>query len=244
MADYSPYANYVESICQSCNLSSFKSHPNYTYMLEHVSKVQGDEYIYFIKNTMNITDDEIKKFCTLNDSIGNPKKDEFGFMVASPSSLRYIFHAHLILKHLSNLNLQIIDIVEVGGGYGGLSLAVHHFSEKYGLKINSYTIVDLPSISKLQNLYLNKVAPSLKVDFVDATTFGEGITKQNMFLISNYCFSEISTEFQKKYIDTLFPKVSHGFMAWNMIPTYYFGFEIKEELEYPKTGNFNRYVYF
>jgi hypothetical protein len=65
-----------------------------------------------------------------------------------------------------------------------------------------------------------------------------------MFLVSNYCFSEISTEFQKKYIDTLFPKISHGFMAWNNSPTYYFGFEIKEEIEYPKTGNFNRYVYF
>jgi hypothetical protein len=65
-----------------------------------------------------------------------------------------------------------------------------------------------------------------------------------MFIISNYCFSEISEEFQKKYIDILFPKVSHGFMAWNMIPTYNFGFKFSEEDEYPKTGEFNKYLRF
>lgn len=244
MIDYSPYSNYVESIIQSGNLTSFKSHPNYNYMLEHVSKIQGDKYLYFIKSMTNITEDEIKQFCMINDSLGNPVRSDFGLVVASPSSLRYILHSYLIIKHILSLNLPSIDIVEIGGGYGGLSLAIHHFSEKYGIKINSYTIIDLPSITKLQDMYLNSVAPSLKVNFVDATSFGEGITKQNNFLVSNYCFSEISGDFQKKYIDTLFPKVSHGFMAWNMIPTYYFGFEFKEELEYPKTGDYNRYVYF
>lgn len=244
MIDYSPYANYVELICQSGNLSSFKSHPNYNYMLEHVSKKQGDEYMYFIKTTTNISEDEINEYCTINDSIGNPVRSDFGFVIASPSSLRYIFHAHLILKHLSSLNLPSIDIVEVGGGYGGLCFAVNYFSQKYELKINSYTIVDLPSISKLQKLYLKEIGSTLNVDFVDATSFGKGITKDNMFIISNYCFSEISEEFQKKYIDILFPKVSHGFMAWNMIPTYNFGFKFSEEDEYPKTGEFNKYLRF
>ena len=244
MADYDIYVSYVKSICESGNISNFKRDASYTYMLEHVSKGQGDQYLYFIKSMTNITEDEIKEFCMINDSVGNPIRSDFGLVVASPSSLRYILHSYLIIKHLLSLNLPSIDIVEVGGGYGGLCLAIHHFSKKYNIKINSYTIIDLPSISKLQGIYLNTVDPSLKVDFVDATTFGEGITKQNNFLVSNYCFSEISGDFQKKYINTLFPKVSHGFMAWNMIPTYYFGFEFKEELEYPKTGDFNRYVYF
>lgn len=243
MADYSIYSSYVESICKSGNISNFKRDPSYTYMLEHVNKSQGDEYLYYIKKT-DITEDEIKEFCMINDSIGNPICSDFSIVTASPSSLRYIFHAYLILKHLQSLNLPSIDIVEIGGGYGGLSLAINHFSSKYDLKINSYTIIDLPVISKLQNIYLKSVEPSLKVDFVDSTTFGEGITKKNMFLVSNYCFSEISGDFQKKYIDTLFSKVSHGFMAWNIIPTYYFGFEFKEELEYPKTGSWNRYIYF
>jgi len=137
-----------------------------------------------------------------------------------------------------------LDIVEVGGGYGGLCLALHHFAEKYGVKIKSYTILDLAPPSRLQKLYLEKIQPSLKVDLVDASTFGEGISKTNLFLISNYCFSEIPDNLQKEYIAKLFPKVSHGFMAWNHIPLYNFGFDVKEEMEYPKTGAYNKYLYF
>jgi hypothetical protein len=85
----------------------------------------------------------------------------------------------------------------------------------------------------------------ISTEFVDATTFGKDINKNNMFLISNYAFSEISYEFQQEYIRHLFPKIAHGFMAWNFIKTYNFGFLFKEEEEIPNTGGiYNKYVYF
>jgi len=242
--DYNQYTDYVYSICKTRDLSSFKTNPNYTWVLEHVNKKQGNEYIYYIKNKTNITENEIKEFCTLNDSIGNPNKEDFGFVTCSPTSLRYIFHAHLILTHMSSLNLSSIDIVEIGGGYGGLCLAIHHFSKKYNSSINSYSIVDLHTISNLQKLYLSQLIQSLNINYIDASTFGSSILSQNMFLVSNYCFSEISKEYQAKYIEVLFPKVSHGFMVWNMIPTYDFGFKFIEENEYPNTGEFNKYIKF
>jgi hypothetical protein len=243
MIDYSSYSDFAEYVAQTGQLGSFKTNSNYSWVLEHVSPEQGSEYIHYIKTLTNLTDDDIREYCMINDSNGSPNRSNYGFVTASPTSLRYIFHAHLILKHMQMVN-RSPDIVEVGGGYGGLCVALHHFSERYKVKINSYTVVDLPSVSKLQKLYVSTVNPALSVNFVDATTFGAGITTQNMFLISNYCFSEISADFQKKYIETLFPKVSHGFMAWNMIPTYDFGFDFKKEIEYPKTGDFNYYLYF
>ena len=83
------------------------------------------------------------------------------------------------------------------------------------------------------------------VDCLDASTFGKNIDKNNMFLISNYCFSEVSSEYQKEYITHLFPKVVHGFMAWNCIELYNFGFNIRVEEERPNTGGkYNKYVYF
>jgi hypothetical protein len=33
-------------------------------------------------------------------------------------------------------------------------------------------------------------------------------------------------------------------MAWNWIPLYDFGFPVREEIEYPKTGGYNKYIYF
>lgn len=238
MADYDTYSNYVKEICDSGNISEFKRHPKYTYMLEHVLKSQADEYMHYIKSQTLITVDEVKEFCMINDYIGNPNKFDFGFS-ASSTSIRYVFHAHLILTYLAKLNLPV-DIIELGGGYGGLCLAIHHFAKKYKISINSYGIVDLPDIGRLQNLYLSSINPALKVDIY--STFD--VSGSNKFLISNYCFSEIADHLQKKYIENLFPKVSHGFMAWNMIPVYNFGFDYKEEEEYPKTGPMNKYVYF
>lgn len=244
MVDFNPYTNVVESICRTRDLRNFKNNPNYNYVVEHVSHYEGNQYLNFIRSMMDITTHEIKQFCDKNDSLGSPNKSDFGFMTASPTSLRYIFHSHLILKHLQSLNLPSADIVEIGGGYGGLCMAVHFFAHKYNIKINSYTCVDLPIISELQKLYLTELLPGVKIDFVDSTTYGANISNTNMFLISNYCFSEISFDYQKKYIEHLFPKVSHGFMAWNCISLYNFGFNYKDEKEYPMTHEMNRYVYF
>jgi hypothetical protein len=244
MIDYSPYANFVERICQTNDLSNFKSNLNYTYMLEHVTTSQGSQYIDCIKQNTSISSEEIIYFCNKNDSIGNPTRGNYDFGVASPTSLRYIYHAHLILTYLQSLNLPSIDIVELGGGYGGLCLAIYNFSEKYSIKINSYTIIDLPSISKLQSIYITLQNPDLNVSFMDATTFGSNIQTSNLFFVSNYCFSEISHEFQQEYIKNLFPKVTHGFITWNHIPVYDFGFTCKVEDERPLTLNLNKYVYF
>jgi hypothetical protein len=245
MADYTLYTNYVERITNSRDLSSFKRHPDYTNILEHLSYKFGLEYKSYIQNTTPITNEETAKFCELNDSVGNPAKEDFGFVVASPSSLRYVFQAHLILSYLQKIKMPNLNMVEVGGGYGGLCLAIHFFAKKYNINIDTYTVIDLPSISNLQKLYLNTINYPMNVRFVDATTFGAEIDNKDMFLVSNYCFSEISGEYQKRYIELLFPKVSHGFMAWNWIPVYDFGFKTSHTEEYPNTGGpFNRYLYF
>jgi len=241
---YTSYTQYVEGICNRNDLSDFKNNTVYRKVLEHVSPEFGEEYFDAITAYTQLSLDDIRSFCSLNDSIGKPLTSNYSGLSISPSNLRYIFQSTLILNHLRSLALPQIDIVEVGGGYGGLCLALHHFAEKYSVKINSYTIIDLTEPSRLQKLYLSMIAPSLKVDFVDAATFGEGIPKTNMFLISNYCFSEIASDLQKEYIARLFPKVSHGFMAWNWIPLYNFGFTVREQVEYPKTGPYNKYLYF
>jgi hypothetical protein len=245
MTDYSNYRAFLRGICDSGDLSGFKSSDEYRGILEHISSEYGADYIEYIKEYTDITDNMIREFCALNDSIGSPITTDYDFVTASPSNMRYIFHSHIILKHLQSLNIPKVDIVEVGGGYGGLCLAMHYLSKSYDIKIDSYTIVDLKEASDLQRIYLSRLIPGIEVDCVDACTFGKHIDKSGMFLISNYCFSEISGEYQKEYITHLFPKVSHGFMAWNYIETYDFGFKIRIEEERPHTGGkYNKYLYF
>jgi hypothetical protein len=246
---YERYSNYVGSISETSTLSGFKSNPVYTEILEHVTEYLGENYLKYILSLTPLTVDEIVEFCSLNDAIGDPTKvnytEHLSTASVSPTSLRYIFHAHLILTHMKKMGQLNPDVVEVGGGYGGLCFSLHHFAPKYGISIKSYRLCDLPNIIRLQKIYLSRVNPSLQIEYVDATTYGENIACDGMFLISNYCFSEISKENQDSYRKTLFPKVAHGFMAWNVIPVYDFGFRLRVESEYPNTGwDMNKYVYF
>lgn len=237
---YAKYSSYVKTLITTGDLSSFKTNRNYTYMLEHVNYSQGLQYFQLLNPILTLND--IVAFCSMNDSVGNPEKFNYSMVRCSPTSLRYLYQAHLILTHYKNYNLT--DIVEIGGGYGGLYLAINFLYKKYDVNITSYTIIDLPSISKFQRLYTAKFNTTITLNCVESTRFGSDINNSNMFFISCYSFSEIPKSLQQEYIRTLFPKVSHGFIAWNNIPVYDFGFTYSEEQEVPKTGPMNKYVRF
>lgn len=240
---YQQYFDYVKQCNVSNDYSSFKMNPSYTYMLEHVSKTQGEQYLVFIKKLTSFSLEDIKDFCIQNDKIGSPIKQDFDFISTSPTNFRYIFQAFLILSHFKEKSNDPIDILEIGGGYGGLCLAIHHFSSKMDVKINSYTIIDLSEILKLQKFYLDNHNIS-NLSFIDAFTYGKDLENKNFYLVSCYCFSEISREHQKEYIDKLFNKIKHGFITWNEIELYDFGFSYISEEEYPKTGPKNKYIRF
>jgi hypothetical protein len=246
---YTNYSNYVNSILSSDDISSFKSHPSYTYMLEHVSFDLGLEYLKLIQDEFHLSNVDIVAFCSKNDQHGSPVKMAYGTMMASPSSFRYIYQALRILQHCKSVGVTNPSFVELGGGYGGLFLAIEHFMSRFSIVAKSYTIIDLEPVSRLQELYLSKHYVQTPISFHKADTYGSAVTGDTNFLISNYCFSEIDADSRKKYIDILLPKCNHGFIVWNMIEIYDFGKTIKSELERPMTcprnwKNLNHYVTF
>ena len=242
---YTNYYQFISSIIENNALLDFKSNNHYQAILEHVSFEQGQNYLDIIINTTNLNINDIVEYCTLNDKIGGGNKYNYGFITTSPTNFRYIFHSYLILKYMNKLNLNNINIVEIGGGYGGLCLALNIFCTHYNIIINSYSLVDLPIVSSLQKKYLDNHSLKFPYNTYSAFNYGQEIENtNNTFLISNYSFSEISKEYQSNYIKLLFPKIQHGFMVWNHIPLYYFGFNYTDEPEYPSTAGSNKYVYF
>jgi hypothetical protein len=241
---YRNYSDFVEKIVATGDLSQFKRHPAYTYILEHVSTEQGQQYLDIIRRQFNVSDVDISWFCSKNDSLGSPTMSRYGNLIASPTSLRYILHALLILQQCKACGQNTPSIVEVGAGYGGLALAVDHFSPRFGITVASYTMVDLKNPNALQAAYISRHTVRFPVTFVNSEKYGQEITGTDNFLVSAYCFSEIHLDHQKKYLKTLFPKCSHGFIVWNHIPIYYIGKTIRTEIEYPLTGHLNHYVYF
>ncbi len=140
--------------------------------------------------------------------------------------------------------MPFYNLVEVGGGYGGLFLAINFFHKKYNLEIQSYTIIDLMEPGRLQTKYLAQHKTTIPYRIVDASTYGNEVRNDNQFLISTYCFSEIGDIHQNGYIQHLFPHILHGFFAWNGCALFNFGFSYTDEDEIPFTGLGNRFVYF
>jgi len=223
------YNGYTESIVKNLLLNEhewyFKSDPLYKYVLEHVDKSTGDRYLNEIMiryNKLFIENKELLiELCNENDKYGKTIKEDFpNFIFCSPTNLRYILHSFLILEYMQNKELNNLNIVEIGGGYGGLCFFINKLSKLFNIVIKSYTIFDLLEASQLQEKYLKKLNIS-NVKFFQLDNFKE--LNADSFLISNYAFSEISLDIQKKYIEkVLLPFISRGFLCWNHNPLYQF----------------------
>lgn len=247
---YDEYTDYIKQfIDNEISQWNFKSNTRYSAILEHISKNQGDDYLfeitkrfgYFYNTHKNLLID----LCKINDSCGVPTKYDFlHFSDCSPTNLRYILHSLLILTYINECNLNNIDIIEIGGGYGGLCFFIFKLSHLFNIQIKSYSIFDLKEPLLLQEKYLENI--NIKnVNFMTLDNLQN--INQNSFLISNYAYSEISLDLQNKYTEKLLnPFVSHGFLTWNFIELYPFieNKTITKEIEYPLTGNGNLYIRF
>jgi hypothetical protein len=231
---YSNYVDFIKNINnQNYENFDFKSNNNYTEILEHVSIYQGAHYLHLIQNEFtNITEKHIIDYININDMYGFPNKTIYqlkntSVISCSPTSLRYIYHALLILNHYKTTSTN--DIVEVGCGYGGLFLAICFFSKILNIKINKYYFIDLPDVCNLIKYYLllNKKHVTIEYELHESNTIGQNIDNNNLFFISNYCFTEIAEIHRNNYINYLFPKCKNGFISWQTI----FGYNIQHAVE-------------
>ena len=248
--DYSPYRILVNKIIETHkNEWDFKSNTEYTEILENLGKYYGNLYLEQLKKQFPKFFYKHKKYlievCEMNDLYGKPKLRPFtSFIPCSATNLRYILHSLLILTFMSNHKLNNLDIIEIGGGYGGLSLFMHKISPLFKINIISYTIIDLPEISLLQKTYLDALDMSKNMNFYNINNYKN--LKENSFLISNYAYSEISIELQQEYTEKILnPYISYGFLVWNYIKLYDFikSKIILKEYEEPDTSHNNTNYY-
>ena len=227
---YTNHQNFIETLL-SGNISEiqFKNNANYNNVLENLSRDNGVEYLNRIETEFpQVTFEDIRSFIMMNDKYGGSIKTIFTMknmklLYCSPSNLRYIYHALLILSYYKETNC--INIVELGQGYGGLFLAINLFMGKIpGIVINKYIMIDLPNSCKLTNKYLEVHGDMIKIprDVYDNTMI-DNITvpitecKQSpndTFFISNYCFTAIDSVAQEKYVDKIIQPCKHGFLTW------------------------------
>jgi hypothetical protein len=243
--DYKLFREYIDTVTSKSDLTNFKNNNEVNTIFEHKNCPWGDTFYNLIKKSFNISDDDISSFCKKNDAIGNTQLQTYSFGTASSNSIKYIYHANLVLTHAKSIGKTKIDFVEIGGGYGGLALALFDFAPKYGIDIETYHLIDLPELIKLQELYIKSHMKDMsKIHFHSAFEYGSSIEKKDLYVIAIYSLGELDISHQKSYINLLFPKIAHGFLIWNALPYTSLGRDAQYTPEMPLTGPHNKFVYF
>jgi hypothetical protein len=226
---YTEHQSFIGSIIDK-DMSEiiFKNQTPYSLVLENVSREHGTEYLNNIeKQFPEVTYDDIRSYINANDKYGGSYKTIFTMstmklLYCSATTIRYIYHALLILKYYQETACK--NIVELGQGYGGLFLAINMFSWKFPkASIKSYTMIDLPKSCKLTNKYLEIHSTLITIPWMvnDNESLSDtmvidctNVTPNETFFISNYCFTAINKSDQSTYVDKIISKCSHGFLVW------------------------------
>lgn len=190
---------------------NFKTIPDFTFALEHVSYELGLLYIYEIEKNFLIDISKIEKFKE-NDLQGSPKRFIYNepYGLISPSTLRYIKVLNdLIIKFKT---LDNLSIVEIGVGYGGQSKIIQDY-----FNIKEYNFIDLYEVNNLTKKYLTpfKYKNNYFLDFENLPD------KKYDLIISNYAITECVSEMQEYYYDKVIKNSTHGYITGNDIGGYY-----------------------
>jgi len=187
--------------------NTFRSHPIYTKILEHVSEKQGHAYLREFAADGELMD-FIRDFAP-SSLRGGPSVADFGLgHPVSPTLLRYA----KVLADLRKLfgPLDGHRIVEVGVGYGGQCQIICGVQD-----IAEYRLVDLPEVLDLAKKWLEPYRKASSMHFVDALSEIEHSVSD--LFISNYAFSEIERPGQEVLIESLVSRARSGYVTYNHI---------------------------
>jgi len=193
--------------------NNFKSRREIQIIFEHVPGWLGEKYLENVLYNNSIILDKADEFILANDSYGSPRKSQYlkyNINAMSPTTARYM----KVLSDLFGLygSLDNMNIVEIGGGYGGLALVISKM-----FKFSNYYDVDLDAPTKLATKYCSLTG----VDNFHVVTPSELEKLEDVeidLLISNYAFSECNYETQDVYIEKILSKAKRGYITHNTSP--------------------------
>ncbi|WP_169054162.1 putative sugar O-methyltransferase [Nitratireductor sp. XY-223] len=190
---------------------SFRRHPHYVKILEHVTEEEGAKYLAWLREHAPALVERIDDF-KINDRVGSPVVFDYpGIGTTSPTTLRYI----KVLADLQHLFAGNIGnrIAEIGCGYGGQLLVIDAV-----LDFDEYHLFDLPPVLDLISRYLECF--TLNGSYQTLTLNRHPGHTDYDLVISNYAFSELPSDLQRKYISKVLSRSKRGYLTMNSgLPT-------------------------
>ena len=203
------YLKYLK-VCKAAvaddkDFETFRAQADYITVVEACGRRHGVDYLSVIRREYRHLLPYLPLFST-SDSIGLPKR--FYYKEAhrsfSPTTLRYV----KVLGDLEQLfgSLTDMDIVEIGGGYGGQCKVIYDI-----FKPRSYTIVDLPEALAVTKKYLKH----FEIEDVALLKPSTNFKGSYSLCISNYAFSEVGFNYQSKYAEKIIEHSDRGYLTCN-----------------------------
>ena len=192
------------------NLFRSQSSSAYGRVLEHFSYADGKIHLEELERRNPELVTSLSR-CSANEITGCPELHDYNpHGRLAPSTIRYTRHLGDLLEKfgpLDNLNL-----IEIGGGYGGLCKVTFDSQRP-----RTYTLVDLPEALLLAERFLRAtLSPEnlARVRFVDGTELAEPIHCD--LVISNCAFSECLPSVQDTYMDNILAHAKSGSLLINL----------------------------
>lgn len=210
-------SNNISSYLSSCReaatnenlFNNFKQDGRYRQILEHVSYQEAEQYLQELKVPISEVLQYLDSFKE-NDKYGNPDLFEYDDLgTISPTTIRYIKNTFDICTYFDKKEIK--NIVEIGGGYGGLCKVLSSV-----IDFDNYVLFDLQQVNELSQKYISKfddLKDRVQSFTLDQLTEIDGID----LLISNYAFSEVSRDIQDQYYDNVIKKSKNIYMVFNQI---------------------------
>lgn len=207
LSDDGSYTDACEEAAHNQNsFNNFKRDPRYTRILEHVSTELGLKYLDKIKDQTPEFLDKFELF-KKNDLLGNSSQEEYPVVgMISPSTLRYIKILSDIVKLFGDIEYD--KIAEIGAGYGGQMLVNDQI-----INCSEHHLFDLPPVLALISKYLE--CHVLNGSYKTCTLNNHNGKQKYDLVISNYAFSELPSQLQKKYISKILKNSKRGYLIMN-----------------------------
>lgn len=209
VSDEGEYRQVVEGAANDDSVFTlFRSHPQYSPILEHVSKAQGYGYLEVIGQRSNLPADWAARCDELNH-IGSPPRFTYPSLGRfSPTLLRYV-------KVYSDLELLFgpvrgLRYIEIGAGFGGQAAILDVLGE-----VGSVQLYDLPPVLALAEKFMQSAGVTAHSVFRDGTTVEPAQPAD--LVVSNYAFSELTRSLQLTYLEKVISKVPMGYITWNSL---------------------------
>ncbi|MFI5735117.1 putative sugar O-methyltransferase [Kribbella sp. NPDC051587] len=209
LSDSRDYRAALSHAATADGLKAFKRDPEILRIMEHLPDEMAGP---MLARAAAIWPEVLRRLpdAAVNDEIGGARViDVEGFGRYSASTCRYVKVAAEI-KAMYGGDLSQIDIVEIGGGYGGQALVIDRlFSPR------SYTIVDLPEALELQHRYLQ--ASDFRSSLRLISNGAIPASWPSSLFISNYALTEVRRPIGIRYLEAFALSASAGYVIGNRL---------------------------